>query len=133
MMLSPAHCLVVGLEDDPSGMLRVYIDHRSYGRYFMIYNEDDKAAARFEWDVSFQGHLMTKRPPEDAIFEDCSGSGAFNFKTSFSHEVGNGYSEASEGWCPVCGEAVEVEDGALRKHQKKAPTPTAPPRPEAEG
>lgn len=61
-------CLVVGVEDDPSGMLRVYIDHRSYGRYVLIEHEEDKERARDAWAQSFGGHLTMKRPPADAVF-----------------------------------------------------------------
>lgn len=66
--MGPRDCLIVGVEDDPNGMLRVYIDHRSYGHYVLIEDEEDKERARRAWDMSYQGHLFMKRPPSEAVY-----------------------------------------------------------------
>jgi hypothetical protein len=74
MMFSPSHVLITGIEDDPSGMLRVYFSPNGGRRlYMLIENEEDKQRARDEWAGSFGGHLFVDRPPEDGVFEEGKG------------------------------------------------------------
>lgn len=69
-MMGPNDVLIVGVEDDPSGMLRIYMNSPEPRCYVLIENEEDKERARREWEHSYQGHLFMKQPPRDAIYKE---------------------------------------------------------------
>jgi hypothetical protein len=62
------HTLVVGVEDDASGALRVYLGARWKNVYCLIDNEVDKDAVRRAW--SHQGHVTIPIPPADRLYVD---------------------------------------------------------------
>lgn len=68
-LFMPDGHLIVGLEDDPDGSLRVYLDHRATGIHTHVANEPAKAEVRSAWAGSHMGHLTT-RVPKDALC-DC--------------------------------------------------------------
>lgn len=67
LLFSDGH-LVVGIEDDPDGSLRVYLDMRSRGIHTHVDDEDAKAEVRSAW-ANAMSHITT-RVPNDAL-RDC--------------------------------------------------------------
>jgi hypothetical protein len=61
-LLLPEGHLIVGIEDDPDGSLRVYLDMRSTGVHTHVADESAKAEVRNAWAASFMGHLTTRVP-----------------------------------------------------------------------
>lgn len=39
-LVAGTHTVIVGVEDDPGGGIRVYVDHRMHDRYFVPFPED---------------------------------------------------------------------------------------------
>jgi len=68
-LLFPDGHLVVGLEDDADGSLRVYVDQRSTGIHSHVADPDAKTRIRGAWSSSRMGHLTTQIP-RDALC-DC--------------------------------------------------------------
>lgn len=64
--------LVVGVEDDPNGMLRVYIGHRADGRYLLVADPATQERVRRAWGW---GHLTIPKPPADAVFSEANPPG----------------------------------------------------------
>jgi hypothetical protein len=60
-MFGPAARLVVGLEDDPDGSLRVYVAPRYSGIHSHVDDEEAKRTLRREWASVF-GHLTADIP-----------------------------------------------------------------------
>jgi len=60
--------LLVGIEDQDDGGLRLYLNHRSLGWYALIYDEDVKARVRDAWAGS--GHVTVPVPPLGCIYEE---------------------------------------------------------------
>jgi hypothetical protein len=58
--------LIVGLEDDPDGSLRVYVDHRSTGIHSHVIDPKAVEEIRNAWAATHMGHLTT-RIPSDAL------------------------------------------------------------------
>ena len=56
--------LIVGLEDDDDGSLRVYVDHRSTGIHSHVADHGAQAEIRDAWVGSYRGHLTTRIPRE---------------------------------------------------------------------
>ncbi len=57
--------LVVGVEDEPTGGIRVYLNHRPAGYYVIVTNKEDIAAARSAWANAAMGHLTLSRDSID--------------------------------------------------------------------
>lgn len=66
--------LVVGIEDtapDDEAFLKVYIEHRSYGRYVLIYDEVAAAQVRDAW--AGMRPFGIPYVPDDALHHDEGG------------------------------------------------------------
>lgn len=50
--------LICGVEPDPFGGVRVFVGARYRGRYFVLRDPEDVAAARAAWASSYCGHLV---------------------------------------------------------------------------
>jgi len=63
-LFRPDGHLIVGVEDDTDGSLRVYLDMRSTGLHTHVDDESAKAEVRRAWSASYMGHLTTQVPKE---------------------------------------------------------------------
>ena len=72
LLFSDGH-LIVGLEDDPDGSLRVYLDARFRGIHTHVDNEEAKAEVRRAWSGAMS-HITTRVP--DSALCDCPPGGA---------------------------------------------------------
>jgi hypothetical protein len=61
-----ATTLVVGVEDDPDGSLRMYVGHRFKGIYAIVDDPAEKEKLRSAWGSG--GHLFTAIP--ETLFQD---------------------------------------------------------------
>lgn len=61
-LMHPEGHIIVGLQDDSDGSLRVYLDHRSTGLHTHVDDEKAQAELRSAWGASFMGHLTTQVP-----------------------------------------------------------------------
>lgn len=72
--------LVTGVEEDESGMLRVYVGPRFNWVYVLIENEDDKESIRRAWGS--HTHVLINKPEPDQLFVDEEGKAAARVKYS---------------------------------------------------
>lgn len=63
--------LVTGVEDDPSGMLRMYVGPRYKWTYALIEDERDKETLRRAW--SGGQHVLAPTPDADQLYVDEEG------------------------------------------------------------
>jgi len=64
--------LIVGVEDNPSGGIRVYLGHRGDGIFVIVDDEASIAAARRAWAGSSHSFVSKKDIPEDALWTEAS-------------------------------------------------------------
>jgi len=62
--------LLTGVEDDPSGALRVYLGARYKGLYLLVEDEDEKDFFRRGWRSGAPHTWMWPIPPDDAIHNE---------------------------------------------------------------
>jgi hypothetical protein len=62
--------LLVGLEDEPDGTLRVYLGHRAKGIYMQVITPQAQEHFRRAWGGGFGYVWMWPLPPADALFRD---------------------------------------------------------------
>jgi len=58
----------IGVEDDPSGALRMYVGARYKGWFALITDETDKESLRRAW--ASRGHVVVPKPEPDQLFHD---------------------------------------------------------------
>lgn len=68
--MAGTHTLLVGLEDQDDGGLRLYLGHRADGLYVVLDDEAAKVQARRAWAVG--GHVTIPVPPADRICRESS-------------------------------------------------------------
>lgn len=68
-LLAGTHCLVVGVEDGPEGMLKVYVDARHRGLYALVEDAEAQQAIRRAW-ANTSSHLTITIPPPECLFLD---------------------------------------------------------------
>lgn len=68
--MGTSQTLVVGLEDEPGGMLRVYVGHRSEAIYTLIdaSHAEAQRALRNAWARG--GHVVIPCPPAGCLYHD---------------------------------------------------------------
>jgi hypothetical protein len=66
-LLTGNACLIVGVEDDPDGSLRVYLGARWKGIHVHVDDETARAEIRRAWGDPLSAHVFTARPPADAL------------------------------------------------------------------
>lgn len=62
--------LCTGIEDDPSGALRMYVGPRYKGIYALIVDSADQEALRHAWAGS--AHVVVPTPSPDQLFMDAA-------------------------------------------------------------
>jgi hypothetical protein len=67
-LLDGSSSLVVGIQDEPGGGLRVYLGHRSDGVYCII--EDRAAIERLRCVWSGNCQVVIATPPADCIYRE---------------------------------------------------------------
>jgi hypothetical protein len=67
---------VVGLEDEPGGMLRVYVGHRYKGIYALVdaAHAEAQRALRNAWGRG--GHVLIPCPPPECLYRDDEWTGS---------------------------------------------------------
>lgn len=68
-LLAGTHTLMVGMELEPSGGARIYLDHRMRGLYAFIRGEDQIERARRAWSHRGQ-HVTVPIPPPECVFSE---------------------------------------------------------------
>lgn len=68
-LLTGDSVLMVGVEDDPEGGIRVYINARYLGQYVLCTNPDDINRVRNAWGSTAQ-HVFMPTPPPEMVFQD---------------------------------------------------------------
>jgi hypothetical protein len=64
-LFAGTHTLLVGVEDDPDGGIRVYLGHRGRGLYAVITDADAIEEVRNAWAGG--GHVTIPIPPRECI------------------------------------------------------------------
>lgn len=67
-LIAGTHVEVVGLEDDPSGDLRVYLTHRARGLYVRV--QDDDAKTEFRRAFGGMSRVLIATPPPECVFKE---------------------------------------------------------------
>lgn len=68
-LFTGSQTICTGIEDDPSGALRVYVGPRYKGVYALLTNERDIAVMRRAWG-SMSAHIVIPTPSADSLFHD---------------------------------------------------------------
>lgn len=61
LMFSGQGVLIVGVEENEAGGVKVFVDHRSRGLYFVVRNPEGAEQVRRAWRGSISGHLIVDR------------------------------------------------------------------------
>lgn len=73
-LMAGTHTLLVGLEDNGDGGLRVYLKSRSEGLYALVYDEEAKAELLRGWGGYGAGHgsshITVPVPPPGCIYQE---------------------------------------------------------------
>lgn len=63
------HALIVGVEDDHDGGVRIYLHARYRWIYVLIDDPADCESIKRQW-AGHGGHLTLPNPPADCVFQD---------------------------------------------------------------
>lgn len=76
-LLAGTHTLLVGVEDEPTGGLRLYLGHRSRGLYTVITDAVAIEEVRRAWGSGGHGghHITLPIPPPECVYSDREGKG----------------------------------------------------------
>lgn len=66
-LFSGSSSLLVGVEDDPEGGIRCYLNHRAAGEYCVIDDPDAIREVRAAWGGAM-GHITIPTPPAELIY-----------------------------------------------------------------
>lgn len=72
-LFAGTHTLLVGVEDDPEGGLRLYLGHRAKGAYAVIDDPEEIARIRQSWGGA-RGYITVPIPPAECIYVDEDGA-----------------------------------------------------------
>jgi hypothetical protein len=67
-LVAGTHTLLVGVEDQDDGGLRMYLGHRASGVYAVVYDDDAKATVRRAW--ASRSHVTVPIPPSGCVYLD---------------------------------------------------------------
>lgn len=67
-LIAGTHTLLVGVEDQEDGGLRLYLKHRSLGMYVVVDDDETKDAVRRAWASG--GHITVPTPSPDCVYLD---------------------------------------------------------------
>lgn len=70
-LIAGTHTLLVGIEDQDDGGLRLYLNSRSLGLYALTYDPEAQEEIRQAWGRKTH-HITLPVPPPDAIYEEAA-------------------------------------------------------------